>query len=76
MVKTQSLRLSWRNQAGRVFSLSINNPRNNITQEEIEAFMDLAIQKNIFATTGGDLVAKYDAHLLDSQDQDFYTPLT
>jgi len=55
--------------------MSINNPRDNITQEEIEAFMDLVINKNIIQSTGGDLVAKYDAHLIDTTDQDYYTPL-
>lgn len=74
MVKTQTLRLSWRNEAGRIYSLSINNPRNNITQTEIEQFMDLVINKNIIASSGGALIAKADAHLIDTEDSDLYTP--
>jgi hypothetical protein len=75
MVQTQTLRLTWRNASGQTYRMSINNPRDNITQEEIEAFMDLVINKNIIQSTGGDLVAKYDAHLIDTTDQDYYTPL-
>lgn len=76
MVKTQTLRLSWRNEAGRIYSLSINNPRDNITQTEIENFMDLAIAKNVILSSGGALVAKADAHLIDQEDSDLYTPVS
>ncbi|MGB9682875.1 MAG: DUF2922 domain-containing protein [bacterium] len=75
MVQRQTLRLTWRNTAGRSYSLTINNPKDNITVEEIEAFMDLAIAKNIIQSSGGDLVAKQDAHMIDLTDQDFYTPM-
>jgi len=74
MVKSQTLRLSWRNEAGRTYSFSIDNPRNDLTQAEIESFMDLAISKNVILSTGGALVAKSDAHLINTQDTDLYTP--
>lgn len=76
MVKTQTLRLSWRNEAGRIYSLSINNPRNDITQDDVEDFMDLVIQKNVILSSGGALVAKADAHLIDQEDSDLYTPVS
>jgi len=74
MVKSQTLRLSWRNEAGKTYSFSIDNPRNDLTQAEIESFMDLAISKNVILSTGGALVAKADAHLINTQDTDLYTP--
>jgi len=72
--KRQVLRLSWRNQAGRIYSMTINNPVNNITPEQIEAFMNMVVQKNIILSSGGDLVAPADAHLVDTTDNDLYTP--
>ena len=74
MVKSQTLRLSWRNEAGRTYSFSIDNPRNDLTQTEIESFMDLVINKNVILSTGGALVAKSDAHLINTEDTDLYTP--
>jgi len=74
MVKSQTLRLSWRNEAGRTYSFSIDNPRNDLTQAEIENFMDLVINKNVILSTGGALVAKADAHLVNTEDTDLYTP--
>ena len=74
MVKSQTLRLSWRNEAGRTYSFSIDNPTNDLTQTEIESFMDLAISKNGILSTGGALVAKSDAHLVNTEDTDLYTP--
>ncbi|MBC7320696.1 DUF2922 domain-containing protein [bacterium] len=74
MEKRQTLRLSWRNQAGRIYSITINNPVNNVTPEQIEAFMNMVVQKNIVKSSGGDLVAIADAHLVNSEDYDLYTP--
>jgi hypothetical protein len=37
--------------------------------------MDLVITKNLIASSGGDLMQKYDAHLIDTTDNDLYTPL-
>ena len=74
MVKSQTLRLSWRNEAGRTYSFSIDNPRDDVTQAEIENFMDLVINKNVILSTGGALVAKSDAHLINTEDTDLYTP--
>jgi len=72
--RSQILRLSWRNQAGRIYSITINNPLDNVTPEQIEAFMNMVVQKNIVQSSGGDLVAPADAHLVDATDYDLYTP--
>lgn len=74
MAKSQTLRVSWRNEAGRIYSMSINNPKNTLTQAEIEQFMDLVISKDVILSSGGRLVAKADAHIVDTQDQDLYNP--
>lgn len=74
MEKRQTLRLSWRNQAGRIYSMTINNPLEDLTPEQIENFMNLVVQKNIIQSSGGDLVAPADAHLVNQEDYDLYTP--
>jgi hypothetical protein len=72
--KRQALRLTWRNQAGKTYSMTINNPEDDVTPEQIEAFMNLVVQKNIIKSSGGDLVAPLDAHLINTEDYDLYTP--
>jgi hypothetical protein len=72
--KRQALRLSWRNQAGRIYSITINNPEDDVTPEQIETFMNMVVQKNIIQSSGGDLVAAVDAHLINTEDYDLYTP--
>ncbi len=45
-----------------------------LTSAAIEAAMDLMIAKNIFTTSGGDLVSKYDAKLISTDTTDLYNP--
>jgi len=72
--KRQALRLTWRNQAGRTYAITINNPVDAVTPEQIETFMNMVVQKNIIQSSGGDLVAPVDAHLVNTEDYDLYTP--
>jgi len=72
--KRQVLRLTWRNQAGRTYSITINNPVDDVTPEQIETFMNMVVQKNIIQSSGGDLVAPFDARLINTEDYDLYTP--
>lgn len=73
-VKNQVLRLTWRNQAGRTYAMTINNPVDDLTSAQVEAFMNMVVQKNIIQSSGGDLVEPLDAHLIDTVDNDLYTP--
>ena len=38
-------------------SLSVDNPREDITESEIKDAMDLVVSKNIFAPNGADIVS-------------------
>lgn len=60
MAITRTLRMSFRNEAGKTVSISLDNPKEDLTAAAVEAAMDLIIAKNIFTTSGGDLVSKYD----------------
>ena len=70
----QTLRMVFRNEAGSNFTLSLDNPRDDLTAAEIEAAMDSIITKNIFLTTGGPLVAKQDIKIVDRTTNDMYDP--
>lgn len=68
------LKLVFENQAGGSFTVSVNDPRENVTAAEAEAVMDTIIAANIFQTSGGDLVAKKDIKIVDQTVNDLYDP--
>ncbi len=71
---TQTLRMVFKNESGSNFTISLDNPRDNITATEIEAVMDLIISKNVFQTGGGALVSKQDVQIVDRTTNDLYDP--
>jgi hypothetical protein len=48
--------------------LNFKDPKAGITGAEVAAAMDLVITKNIFETSGGDLVSKDSAVLIDTTE--------
>ncbi|OPX85521.1 MAG: hypothetical protein A4E53_03515 [Pelotomaculum sp. PtaB.Bin104] len=68
------LRMSFKNEGGNTVSISLDAPRDNLTEAEVQAAMDLVISKNIFTSTGGNLVSKFDAKIIDTTVTDLYTP--
>ena len=71
---TRTLRLVFKNQSGKNVTFSLDNPRDDVTAAEIEAAMDLVIARNIFSSSGGDLVSKQDIRIIDSTTNDLYDP--
>ncbi len=71
---TQTLRMVFKNESGSNFTISLDNPRNNVTAAEIEAVMDLIISRNVFLTGGGALVSKQDVQIVDRTTNDLYDP--
>lgn len=70
------LRLTFENAGGSAFSITLPEPREDLTTTEIEAAMDLIIDRNIFSTSGGDLTAKRDIKIVDTTTNDLYDPPT
>jgi len=68
------LRMSFAAVDGSTMSLTLDNPKMGLTQAEVEGAMDTVIAKNIFAGTGGDLVAKKDAKVIDTVTNDMFDP--
>ena len=66
------LRMTFNNAAGNAVTITLPQPKAGLTAAEIEAVMDQIIAKNIFFTTGGDLVAKRDVKIIDTTTNDLY----
>ncbi|MBN2287032.1 MAG: DUF2922 domain-containing protein [Tissierellales bacterium] len=51
------LTMSFKNSSDRMSSYTLDDPRADLTDAEVEAIMLDMIAKNVFNTTGGDLVS-------------------
>ncbi len=56
MKSDTDLELVFKNAAGKKVALNIEEPKANVTKAEIDAAMNVIVENNIFATTGGDIV--------------------
>lgn len=65
MATTQTLQMTFLTQGGTRATISLDNPKDNLTEAEVVAAMDQIIAKNIFTTSNGDLVAKHSAQIVD-----------
>lgn len=73
MAVTQTLRMVFLNQGNNNVTLSLDNPRNNLTAAEVQAAMDTIIAKNIFTSSGGDLVSKVSARIIDTTTTELFS---
>ena len=65
MATTQTLQMRFLTQAGSRVTISLDNPTDTLIEAEVTAAMDQIIAKNIFVTSGGDLVSKDSAQIID-----------
>ena len=54
------LRMTFNNATGNAVTITLPQPKVSLTAVEIEAVMDQIIAKNIFLTSGGELISKRD----------------
>lgn len=52
----KTLQMVFQNQVGNNTSINISQVKDELTDEEVRALMQLIISKNIFDTSGGDLI--------------------
>ena len=64
METTKKLIMSFLTSDDRKVSLSVDNPREDITETQIKSAMDLIVSKNIFAPNGGDIVQAVEAKVV------------
>ena len=61
MEQTKRLVMTFKTTDNKKVSLSVDNPREDITESEIKDAMDLVVSKNIFARNGSDIVSAVEA---------------
>ena len=71
-ISKKVLRMTFNNALGSAVSLTLPEPKADLTTAAIEAVMDQIIAKNIFITTGGALISKRDIKLVDTSTNDLY----
>jgi hypothetical protein len=65
--------MTFLSQGSKNVTLSLDNPRNDLTAAEVQASMDLIIARNIFTSTGGDLVSKVNARIIDTTTTELFS---
>ena len=65
MATTQTLQMRFVTQAGSRVTISLDNPKDTLTEAEVTAAMDQIIAANVFTASGGDLVSKDSAQIID-----------
>lgn len=61
----QVLEMVFKNQGQKNFSISLNDPRADLTPAEVKTAMDAVIEKNIFKSSSGDVVEVSGARIVD-----------
>ena len=64
MKQTKRLVMTFKTDGDRKVSLVVDDPRDDISESEIKAAMDLVVAKNIFAPNGDDIVQAVDAKVV------------
>ena len=64
MEQTKRLVMTFKTTDEKKVSLSVDNPREDITESEIKDAMDLVVSKNIFAPNGADIVSAVEAKVV------------
>ena len=64
MEQTKKLVMTFKTNDDKKVSLSVDNPREDITENEIKSAMELIVSKNVFAPNGSDIVAVVDAKVV------------
>ena len=63
--KDLSLIMTFKNEDGKESTVTLKQVKEGITSAEIEAAMDVIISTDIFSSTGGNLVSKVKAQVVD-----------
>lgn len=71
METTTKLVMRFKTSIDRTVSISIDDPREDVTEAEIKTFMDLVLSKNIFAPNGRDIVSAIDAKIVVTDTKDY-----
>lgn len=63
-MSVKTLRMPFRNQAGREVEILVPNPKDNLTKAQVTAVQSDIVTKNIITSSGGDLIAALEPTIL------------
>lgn len=66
-METSVLYMTFKNALGNSCTISIEDPKEGLTEQEVKDYMDLVIQKNIFQPKGHDLITAVSAKIVDAE---------
>ena len=70
-MEVKKLLMSFKTHDDRKVSLTVDNPREDITEAEIKTVMDLIVSKNVFSSNKADLVKALDAKIFVTDTTEF-----
>ncbi len=70
-MKEKKLLMTFKNTMGNSFSITVDDPREDLDEEEIIAAMDLIKDKNIFLPKGYDIAQCVSAKVVDSTTTEY-----
>ncbi|MGI6486208.1 MAG: DUF2922 domain-containing protein [Thermoanaerobacterales bacterium] len=60
----KTLEMIFLNAAGKNSRISVSDPKEDITREDVESAMNTIVSSNIFDTTGGELIKAVSARII------------
>jgi len=76
-VTRKVLKMTFNNALGNAVTITLANPKTGLTAAQVETVMDQIITKNIFLTSGGDLISKRDVKIINTTTDDLFDqPIT
>ena len=63
--------MNLKNEIGNSCTISIEDPKEDITEQQVKDYMDLVIQKNIFQPKGHDLITAVSAKIVDANTVEY-----
>ena len=76
-VSRKVLKMTFNNALGNAVTITLANPKTDLTAAQVETVMDQIITKNIFLTSGGDLISKRDIKIINTTTDDLFDqPIT
>lgn len=63
-MEKSKLELEFKDEMGKKFTISIDNPREDLTEGEVRTAMEDIVNRNIFFTATGDIVAPEGARFI------------
>lgn len=65
------LLMTFLTESGKKVSLFVTDPRDNVTEAEIKAVMELVVAKNIFAPGGDNIISAKEAKIVQTETTEF-----